>query len=603
MQVSTRRQHSTCVHSNAISFLFTVSGEPPATPVISKKSGLVYEQRLILKYIQENGKDPITGDVLTEDDLIEIKASEYKFMPFFERMKIRPKNTLSTRRLLMSMFHTCDAYSILADRLQIQHKFCKNDADILLLLPTDPKTVAPRPPTHSSIPSLLSTLQNEIDASVLETFTLKKAYDSVRQELAHALYANDSANRVIARLLWERDEARTALASLRDSMGQNGAGRDAEMTDANNASTSEIRGLPDTFIAKIEEVSATLSSTRKAKLKRKPEGYTQASSVSQFAQLESVPSLHTTRSPGVTALDVSLDGDLLLTGGKDKQVQVYRRSTGKTIATLKGHSDAINRVLFVKSLIGVEFGNISENGEVPEWAISASADHSVHVWKADGNEKIAYSLAHSITSFKNAITGLAIHPSGLFFAAASEDGTIGFFEVSSGELLLQIATSNHFTSLDIHPDGILLAAGTSSGSVVIYDIKTGQESASFSSESSTNVFSVNFSENGYLLASSTSSMVEIWDLRKLSKSGSISVDAADGKGNVLPVTAQFDPSAQFLAVVGADVRIYANKTWQLLWSSNDAHSASITDCKWSWNKGALFTSSLDRSVRSFAPQS
>lgn len=45
--------------------------------MISKKSGLIYEQRLILKYIQENGKDPITGDVLYEDDLLEIKASKY----------------------------------------------------------------------------------------------------------------------------------------------------------------------------------------------------------------------------------------------------------------------------------------------------------------------------------------------------------------------------------------------------------------------------------------------------------------------------------------------------------------------------------------------
>ena len=58
----------------------TVSGEPPALPVISKKSGLVYEQRLILKYIQENGKDPITGEELIEDDLIEVKASEYSII-------------------------------------------------------------------------------------------------------------------------------------------------------------------------------------------------------------------------------------------------------------------------------------------------------------------------------------------------------------------------------------------------------------------------------------------------------------------------------------------------------------------------------------------
>lgn len=425
----------------------------------------------------------------------------------------------------------------------------------------------------------------------------------MRQELAHALYANDSANRVIARLLWERDEARSALASLRDSMGQNGGIRDAEMTDESTASTSKIKGLPTNVVAKIDETSTALSSTRKAKMKRKPEGYTQASTVSQFSQIESVPSMHTTRSPGVTALDVSLDGDLLLTGGKDKQVQVYRRSTGKTVGTLKGHSDAVNQVLFVKSLVGIEFGNVSGSAEVPQWAISASADHSVQIWKADEKDKNVYTAAHTIKSFKKSITGLAIHPSGLYFAAASEDGTIEFFDVSSGERLLQITTSNQFTSLDIHPDGVLLAAGTSSGSILIYDVRTGQESASFSSESSTVVSSLNFSENGYLLASSTSTLVEIWDLRKLSKSGSIPLESVDAKVNASPVNVQFDPSAQFLAIVGSDIRIYANKTWQLLWSSNDAHSAPITSCKWSWNSGALFTSSLDRSVRIFASQS
>lgn len=54
-----------------------ISGEPPKVPVVSKKSGLVYERHLIQKYIDENGKDPVTGDTLEQDDLIEIKASKY----------------------------------------------------------------------------------------------------------------------------------------------------------------------------------------------------------------------------------------------------------------------------------------------------------------------------------------------------------------------------------------------------------------------------------------------------------------------------------------------------------------------------------------------
>ena len=91
---------------------------------------------------------------------------------------------------------------------------------------------------------------------MLEMFSLKKSYDNVRQELAHALYANDSANRVVARLMWERDEARTALASIKDSLGQGGGTsaesgpqQDSEMAEANGG------GVPAAILAKIEETS------------------------------------------------------------------------------------------------------------------------------------------------------------------------------------------------------------------------------------------------------------------------------------------------------------------------------------------------------------
>jgi hypothetical protein len=55
-------------------FFCALSGEPPQEPVVSVKSGKVYERRLILKYITENGTDPITGDKLEESDLVVIKA-------------------------------------------------------------------------------------------------------------------------------------------------------------------------------------------------------------------------------------------------------------------------------------------------------------------------------------------------------------------------------------------------------------------------------------------------------------------------------------------------------------------------------------------------
>lgn len=49
-----------------------VSGELALEPVISKQSGHIYESRLIKKVILESGKDPITGQAISEEDLIHV---------------------------------------------------------------------------------------------------------------------------------------------------------------------------------------------------------------------------------------------------------------------------------------------------------------------------------------------------------------------------------------------------------------------------------------------------------------------------------------------------------------------------------------------------
>lgn len=132
-----------------MSILCSISQQAPEEPVVSPVSGCVFEKRLILKYISEFGKDPITNETLEENQLVEIKQFS--------------------------------------------------------------KVVKPKLPSASSIPEILSQLRDEWDACVLDSFELKQNLMTTRQELSHALYQLDASYRVIARLKNQVDDLQQRL--------------------------------------------------------------------------------------------------------------------------------------------------------------------------------------------------------------------------------------------------------------------------------------------------------------------------------------------------------------------------------------------------------
>mgnify|MGYP002758780696 FL=1 len=158
-------------------------------------------------------------------------------------------------------------------------------------------------------------LQNEYDAIVFETLELRKQYDTVRQDLANALYTNDASMRVIARLMKERDEAREALSSVHTSLGMpssSGAHEDVEMTQAANHTMNSVTSLPVNVMEQIDSTATALTKDRRARIKRGgSEGYPTSASAASLQAQSPIPSEHHASSPGIAAIDTSADGALV----------------------------------------------------------------------------------------------------------------------------------------------------------------------------------------------------------------------------------------------------------------------------------------------------
>lgn len=280
----------------------------------------------------------------------------------------------------------------------------------------------------------------------------------------------------------------------------------------------------------------------------------------------------------------------------DKVVQLFDRSTSKILASLKGHTKKVTAVVASKAV---------NDDSLPSFIVSSSLDKSVRVWAPNGN-KTVYGAIGNLSS-GGEVNAIALHPSDSLVASACSDGTWSIHDVSTKtpSTLLTVSlpedaapgTSN--TAIAFHPDGNLFGVGSSDSIIRVFDSITGKCVATFPGHSEIGggaISSLSFSENGYTLASSalSSPQVKIWDLRKLSNPHSIEL-AADVTANAV----KFDESAQFLAVVGSDLRVYQNKTWEQLFVADD-NTAELTSVAWGPLGKELAVASLDRTVKIIA---
>ncbi|KAL6768632.1 PRP19 [Auxenochlorella protothecoides x Auxenochlorella symbiontica] len=418
--------------------LCSISGSVPEEPVVSKVSGHLYEKRLVLKIIQETGRDPVTDEPLAAGDLVTLQVG---------------------------------------------------------------KAINPRPTPATSIPGLLSLFQNEWDVTVLELHQLRTSLHKTRQELSHALYQHDAATRVIARLLQERDgyraaaeaAAATRAAAPADANGKRGAEADGG-EDGGDAKKAK-GGVTARVVEALTAASDELSRGRKKRVV--PPSTATPEEVGRLALAHTLP-LHKTRKGGILAIDLAPgSGDLAATAGADGCVQVYDVAGARSVAELAGHSKRVNDVRFLGSADllasasadrtvrlwrrGEAEGDYAaaatladQAGEVVALVVHPSNDYLVAA-AADGTWAF-YDVAQALCLTKVADEGAAysaaaLHPDGLILSTGTEGAAVKIWETRTQKNVANFeGHTGRINSLSFSENGYYMASAATDG-VRIWDLR------------------------------------------------------------------------------------------------------------------------------------
>lgn len=278
---------------------------------------------------------------------------------------------------------------------------------------------------------------------------------------------------------------------------------------------------------------------------------------------------------GVTALHVSDDGSLAITGGTNAISYLWGT---RNFDKLKGA---------LKHGAGVTAVALSSNNR---FYVTGAADFKVRVLDIETGVPTRILSEHTAE-----ITALAINPITHFFASGGKDKTIRIWDNSKSKA--SVATLNghekEITDLEFSPDGKYLLSSSLDNTIKIWDANSGSLVQSLDA-SSGGVTALAFSPDQRVFAAAGSNeAVSIWDFEKQTKLAEIKGYKSGING--LSISAD----GQFLAVAGKakKINIYILSTYKLE-REIPAHENDITGLGFA--KGnQLISCSKDGSLKSW----
>jgi WD40 repeat protein len=246
----------------------------------------------------------------------------------------------------------------------------------------------------------------------------------------------------------------------------------------------------------------------------------------------------------VEVLAASGNGKYVATGGWDKLVRVWDRSTGQALHSLKGHAEAVKSLSF--SPDGKTLASTSYDSTIRLW--DSATGKEVRSWKAherggqalfyspDGKTMASCGWDHFI-HFWDAETGKEVRripasPSALIFSADGKtlvsdgfEGVVRWWDVASGEQRKPVAcTMGPIGSIALLPDGKAVVSGCEDG-VRVWEAATGKILRRLTGTEPRYSYWVAVSPDGRLAASPgfNDPALRIWEIASGKEVGTIEV--------------------------------------------------------------------------------
>ena len=268
----------------------------------------------------------------------------------------------------------------------------------------------------------------------------------------------------------------------------------------------------------------------------------------------------------------SPDGEWLVSVSRDDKIRLWDRHTGHLLHVLTGHTGPATAVA-----ISSDGRTLASSGYFP--------DNTLRLWNPETGE-----LLKTVSEHKR-INGFSFSPDGQTLASADRDATVQLWNVETGGLLKTFTgNAREFKTVVFSPDGQLLASGGWLSEIHLWNVETGRLLKTFPEKYGVEVLT--FSPDGQRLASGggfKDPTIRLWDIQSGEKLFTLTGHAKNrNSGHTSDVySVAFSPDGKLLASSGIeDVRLW-DPTTGLVLSTLTGIKSSVATVLFSPDGGTL----------------